>query len=275
MDEVKLARLGYKLTKNRYAFTIGCNKSSRIQQPLMYAENDATQIADLLQNEKYKVHSSINKSVADTINELKFFLKQINRDDLFFLFVSCHGERDGDQSKLELRDGPLLLSDLHNIVVSCPARRKVLIFDACKIGLDLNKKIAKGGPNINFITDYYGSGCGIFYSCRAKEVSFEDQQLGHGVFTSFIINALKSKTKSIHPNCHITLLSLVAYANQEMIKYYTDGKTEFVVPTLKYEGFADIVLSEDFNVQESTTSIEEVQQFVDYYEDFTNYKKYY
>jgi len=76
MSNLNLSRFGYKITKNRYAFTIGCNKSSRIQQPLMYAENDATQIADILKNEKYDVQCSINNSVADTIEELKKFIKK-------------------------------------------------------------------------------------------------------------------------------------------------------------------------------------------------------
>jgi len=96
-------------------------------------------------------------------------------------------------------------------------------------------------------------------------------------FSSFIINALKSNTKLIHPNCHITLLSLVAYTNAEMIKYYAkDGQTEFVVPTLHYEGFADIILSEDFNNQENIPHIEEIpqedEQVAGFYDDFTNYK---
>ena len=126
------------------------------------------------------------------------WLEDVGPEDDVLIAFSGHGLEEGGECYLLPRDakrGNLRLTSLscpqiREWLESCRAKRKVLILDACHSGA--GKAVAAMGGDMRREIQT-GRGFLRLASCDTHQKSNEDNALGHGVFTHFLVTALRGK----------------------------------------------------------------------------------
>jgi formylglycine-generating enzyme required for sulfatase activity/uncharacterized caspase-like protein len=125
--------------------------------------------------------------------------------------------------------------------------KKLLLYDACR------REPTKGGG----MSEVYrkalaaAEGFGILASCGTDEVSWEDPQLEHGVFTHFLLEGLRGAAAADATDGLLRLDSVAAYASDATIKWVQQKKSVKQEPWSELSGEArKIPLAANSNVLE-------------------------
>lgn len=229
-----------------YFVGIGIDKFKDNSRNLMYSVTDIRVLAAEMQK-KYGsnlviVDTLINTKVTiENVKALKKKLLKTTVNDKVIVAYSGHGLLNAkndyylatysvDFKKPE--ENGLNYDDLESIIDSIPARKKLLLLDACHSGevdrgdpiidnkTDIannttaaNKEGTKSGPKplenplknrlglknsfelmqSLFVNVGKNTGTTIFTAAAGKQAAYESNKLGHGVFTYFIIDAFRNK----------------------------------------------------------------------------------
>ncbi|HEY8161720.1 MAG TPA: caspase family protein [Methylocystis sp.] len=168
---------------------------------------------------------------ADLINAIAERAYSIGPDDLFIFYYAGHGFHDDSGNRLTVWDtnlvnvagttvgvgehilGPLRKSECQRVLAfvdACASRIKplgrkaVTALDATEFG----KLLKSAAFNA------------VFLSCRAGEQSFPDSDLGHGVWTHYLLRALNGQAPdAIDQRGFITNATLQDYLRQEVPRH--------------------------------------------------------
>lgn len=188
----------------RHAIVIGINRYDHLAQ-LQYAEEDARKLADYFKSQDYDVHEFIGyratkERILTAIDELSAFLEteQEPHGTLVVTF-SGHGANDGEEnflstpeSKLdEYGDSWIAMSEIATRLQEINVRQRLMFIDACRDNPQSPTRSA--GSSQTFLTDDEGEGLAILYSTGKGTVSWEDPQLGRGVFSYFLSEGLSGE----------------------------------------------------------------------------------
>ncbi|MET0092605.1 MAG: caspase family protein [Sedimenticola sp.] len=194
---------------DHYITSVGINRYEDPSLNLNYAVADATAVFDRFGQLNEAIESSHGLKIIDQhasrsrILRALAALKGARPEDFLLLFFAGHGESDGDdwyflshnmknyqQSEDALIDASVSADDLVELLLESPARRVVLIVDACYSGMvaerigrfaqmramkDLNKK----------------TGVHVFAATRGDQQAPEFRELGHGLLTYTLLQALE------------------------------------------------------------------------------------
>ena len=169
--------------------------------PLAFCEEDVAAVEIALERLGFDVTCLTGSGSGDgtaTREEIERTARRLaarlGRNDLMLVMLSGHGEQiqvddeeDSFYCPVDARTGEpetlLSLSHLTDEVLTPRVGRVLLLVDACR-----NAVRRKGidGRRIDL-----PEGCGIYFSCRSKESSFEVDELKHGVFTHFLLKGLR------------------------------------------------------------------------------------
>lgn len=201
----------------RYAIVIGVNRPADTSlHPLRFAERDAAQLAAVLKDPAIggfdKVISLPAGSRQEVLNALEEARQVLHPNDLFLLYFSGHGTASIDQSLktslfLMARDSYLprlaktavSVRDIQEKLSRMATRRKVLIIDACyngdgKSGISeetrARKQQLKGAGSTDLKEPPRESEAHLF-AAAIGQPAMEDSQLGSGVYTWFLLQALQ------------------------------------------------------------------------------------
>lgn len=195
---------------NMYLISIGCSeyKADSLEN-LKYAGSDAKLFYDCYRDsgtdgfsdensfELYKVPPEYRTVGRD----LSRVLKKAKLKDTVVFYFAGHGVVDeSDTLYLALHDTELDALDFSAISTSkllsqfddCRAQRKILILDCCHSGAIIGQ--GRGAENAGMLTElenHTGQGTVILTSCQETEQAREVKDLGHGVFTYYIVEGLK------------------------------------------------------------------------------------
>ncbi|MFK7997732.1 MAG: SUMF1/EgtB/PvdO family nonheme iron enzyme, partial [Granulosicoccus sp.] len=187
-----------------YAVIVGVNRySSDDIGNLRYAVEDAKRLSEFFGAQGYEVRTLLDyeASPQDILKEVEKVATlatsggAIDGGNVVFAF-SGHGFRDkagqnylatGQTRLTALNDTALSLEDVKKTLRDGGVRQRVLFVDACR-NIPGQKSIQ--GDRAGFSLDKEAQGEAVLYSTRAGELSWEDPQLGHGVFTHYLLEAL-------------------------------------------------------------------------------------
>jgi len=190
---------------------------------LKFAVNDAQELSQVLDEISYgfQAHHKdvlLSASAAENqalrrniLRELAWKAQQATEKDLLLFYFSGHGTlSEGDAylcpSDTEadfIKDTAIPLKRVREILDESRAPVKILIFDACHLGVPLGAKEMKGetkeleenGKAFAEITKniFEGvRGLAMLASSAREEVSIEVAELRHGLFTHFLLEALRN-----------------------------------------------------------------------------------
>ncbi|MFC2130606.1 caspase family protein [Bacteroidota bacterium] len=243
----ELYRTGKKEKENLYIMSIGISDYSNDNLNLNYAHKDADSIASVIQRFKLPsinqclVYKMINqeatkKNVIKTLNEIA---NKSKKNDNFIFYFSGHGntyiDKQNNNSEFNIilndKKGTETISscDLVEYFEKIQADKQLIIIDAC---------YSSGLVDILFKRDISKfarkSGISAFASASIYDKAYEQNILGHGVFTFSVLEGLKGKAKNNDEYVHTLELQSYIISNVPELSLELLGKEQ--IPILRSEG---------------------------------------
>jgi hypothetical protein len=260
-----------------YLVTIGIDQFLDQHYNLSYAEKDARDIATLFESRKGNygkyVHLPFSgiQATKDNILAVRTILEKTKPDDQVIVFVATHGLLD-DKYNYYLAtynmmfDKPafqgLAYTDLEGVLDGIPARKKLILLDACHSGeVDASeitastsavastpgvkargfkpiKKVSSIGLDNSFelmkllFADLReGTGTTVISSAGGVEFAIESAEWSNGAFTAALLEGIRSKKADTDSDAKITIRELKSFVFQRVIEL-THGKQH---PTSRIE----------------------------------------
>ncbi|MCH8828893.1 MAG: caspase family protein, partial [Planctomycetes bacterium] len=190
----------------RWALLVGVKKYEHLRD-LNFCARDMDQLRDVLvksggySEECVRLIADVKgaeKTVSPTRENIEkaweSLLSEVGEEDTVLFAFSGHGmQQEGkgflmtsDADPKNLEKTALAMSRIYELLDNCPAKSKVVLIDACHSGATKGTTVSLknfvGGENV------YG-----LFSCTANQESYEDEKLRHGVFTYYLIKALRGE----------------------------------------------------------------------------------
>ncbi len=175
--------------------------------------------------------------------QLQLVLGLVERGDVVLLSFSGHGLHFGGKSYLcpndaELDDPNTLINTeaVYDLLKRCPASLKVLLVDACRNDPRPGGQRSLTATNestalARSFQEATPEGIVLLNSCAPGEISWEEEEFGHGVFMNFVLGGLKGEADG-NSDGAVSLAELARYANLNtkvhVARRYNDSQRPFI-----------------------------------------------
>jgi hypothetical protein len=207
---------------HKWALVIGIANFQDPRLNLQYTRKDADAFSALLKDPVYGRFPAdhvkvIEDEQATTVNiraGLSWLARQASEDDLAVIYIASHGTAreqdaagasyvvtfDTDAQSLDgLFNTSISLVDISNVVrTRVRALKAVVILDICHSQGAVSQTITVPATMPPRMVDHIREGTGrvIIGASRAEESSYESAKYGHGLFTYYLLQALKEQKDS-------------------------------------------------------------------------------
>lgn len=227
-----------------YILSVGINKYENPAYQLSYAINDAKAYNKLIKQGANNIFQSIEEyfikdsdankaNIEQTFNQIASKAKP---EDVFIFYFAGHGAMSSENND-ENSDFFIIPYDVTNIYgdhellqekaissyeilelsKSIKARKQLYILDACQSGGALTVFSSRGANREKAIAQLARS-TGTFFLLASGAVQFasEARELGHGIFTYAILEALEGKADGGNTDAKITASELKSYVEERV-----------------------------------------------------------
>lgn len=267
--------------KNAYALIIGISKYSDTRIPeLNYTRADAEAIYGLLidpekvglNRDKVKVlldEEATGFNIKSAITDWLF--KNADNESIVFIYFAGHGGVEEDRLGIE-KDGlskymlpydsvfdnlyasALSNRDFNELLLSIRSRKLVIFLDSCYAGGVSERNVR----DVKITEDPYqkvveGKGRVVIAASQPNQRSFEDAEIGHGIFTHHLLEALSGRADRDNDG-YVTVLDAYKYlvdAVPRSAKQLAGGAQE---PVLRGD------IAKDFVISVNRQRFEEIQE---------------
>lgn len=259
MNEVQVSKLR-EIIGNSVLISVGINHYKNKEDNLKNCIKDAQDVYRIFSN-KDELQLNHEKSAKMCSSEQSQITKEsilkcveekamlATKNEKIIFYYSGHGvvieekffiiPSNGDISKI---DSLVSLDELLQIISRCPAKSKILIFDACRTVKKGTKCVEK--LSFNFLKRYMNDakGVAILYSCNVNEYSM-DQYLdkGNSVFTRFLIEGLMGHEDALNEH-YLTITSLYKYVSVQSKQASMRFSQIQQTPTISLDVANDVIL---------------------------------
>lgn len=206
-------------------------------EPVDFAEADARAFQETVERvfaaNRPEIRVLINgeATYADVVNAVAELAYGLGPDDLFIFYYAGHGFHDDGGNRLTVWDtstvniaGTTVGVDEHLLgpLRNSECRRVLAFVDACASRFKpLGRRVITPMDPAEFGKLLRSAAFNaVFLSCRAGEQSFPDRDLGHGVWTYFLLRALNGQApQAVAPGGFITNSTLQDYLRQEVPRH--------------------------------------------------------
>jgi hypothetical protein len=264
---------------DRWAVVIGVGNYDSPEIPrLRYAVPDAEAMYQILLGpagfkKEHVLLLTDNTEKRPTLPNIKKALGTIlarsaRKDDTVFIFFAGHGapevdprgiEADGlakylipiDADPDDLFSTALPMDDIHTIFARIESERVVVFLDTCYSGAAGGRTFASRKTRAGEVDELFlerltrARGRAIITASRPSEVSIELPELGHGVFTYYLVQGLKGAA-DLNRDGIVSLQELYEYVEQQVTRKsravggnqhpVMKGELEGVLPLVKVKG---------------------------------------
>jgi hypothetical protein len=183
----------------RFALVVGNNAGDAVDQPLQFAENDATRMAEVMQ--EIGGYPPENVVVARNLDGAAVRRALISLNDrvrrtaalpgaqaVLLVYYSGHA----DAEALHLGSSRLEIAELRELVSGSAAQFRVMILDSCRSGALTRVKGGQAAAPFEIRMDNRLAGEGVVFltSASANEDAQESDGVGGSVFTHFLVSGL-------------------------------------------------------------------------------------
>ena len=222
-DYIKILYSGDMLaTADLYILSVGINNYKNSKYNLNYAQPDAKSFTDKVVEKGGKMFKNVRKiEIYDTEgtkeNILKGFetvIKQAKPEDVFVFYYAGHGsldEEDEDRYYLvptnvtqiygdsdQLKEKAISADGLKALLSKIKPQKQLILLDACHSGGAVSSFTtrAAGSEEKALVQLARASGVVLIAASNAQQFATEFEELGHGVFTYSLLEAMDGKADS-------------------------------------------------------------------------------
>lgn len=202
---------------------------------LKYAGADASELTKALIDRHYKVnHVSEREAFSFAIREKVknwIALAESSGAETLLFFFSGNGGEDAQTHKQYLmtldvpaieREKGVSLNEIQNLLAAARVRDKIMIVDACRDESQAATPSSKGQKGVRPLRAFSQvpeiSGFLLLNAASPGKVSYEEDDLKHGVFTHFLLEGLRGKA-STHPEDPVTFQDVARYVASNVSDY--------------------------------------------------------
>lgn len=249
--ELRVSLKAAEATAALYILSVGINDYKNAAYNLNYARTDAEAIAEALRRRGQGIFKAIQVATlydreatrGRLVEALKGIQARARPEDVFAFFYAGHGvmsEGGSDRPsdfyfaltdviKLYGRDDLLAqeglsATEMKDICTGIAARKQLLMMDACQAGGAVETFAMRGAAEEKAILQLARSaGVVVLAATGTSQFAGEFKQLGHGIFTYAVLQALEGGADGSPPDGKITVKELEAYLNDripELTKQY-------------------------------------------------------
>jgi WD40 repeat protein len=226
---------------NLYVLILGINEYKNPRYKLNYAISDAKGIAEIVKDgnstlfEKINIHTLYDHEVTkvNVIEKFGELANVMHEQDVFMFYYAGHGTLDQDDAANEfyivpydivqlygnseaLKANAISATEIRDISVKLNPQKQVYIIDACHSAGALESSLTRGAAEERAFAQLARS-TGTFWLTAAGSEQFatEFEELGHGVFTYSLLEALSGKDYS-NGDGTLTIRELSSYVEMRV-----------------------------------------------------------
>ncbi len=180
---------------------------------------------------------------------LKAVAEATQPDDLLLFYYSGHGDVDEHEGYLvahngymtNLEDTAVSITRVKKIMQRAQARAKVIILDACHVGVAPGiKGIRKMSPEFIQRVFEHAEGMAILSSCKQDQLSYEWEKQEQSVFTYYLLEAMQGQADNDDKG-FVTVLDIHRYVTNGVGVWATHHK-HVQSPTIQVEMVREIIV---------------------------------
>ncbi len=242
----------------RSAIVIGVDDYQPPFGALRYAGDDAKAMKEVLQDAGFMValmtpDSLLQPTRQNIIDQLEWHARMADLD-MLTVYLSGHGEDvDGEgyfvpmDATEPLASSSLSVGALFDILAKAKAKRRFVMVDACRVA-----------PKQAFVSSLATQGSEtdiVFTACDEGQYAPEVPELGHGLFTHFLLTGLRDDSgegpAAAAPDGNVTVLGLLDYVMRGIDDWYASippdqRPQQQVTPRVLYNGrYISLLSNED------------------------------
>ncbi|MCD6556251.1 MAG: caspase family protein [Bacteroidales bacterium] len=241
-----------KVSPDLYLISIGVSDYKNSDYDLKYAAKDAGDMTEMFKSDKKyfrKIHTVQifdKEATIDNIKKTKKLLEESKINDIVIVFYAGHGLLDYDMNYYlattdinfyNPSENGLKYEMLEDLLNEIPARRKILLIDACHSGeIDKDEIVSENNNAENTTTDTEragdqrilsqssfelmknmfadirkGTGSTVISSAGGGEFAYESNNTKNGIFTYILINGITTKKADLNKDGKIMVSELRNY----------------------------------------------------------------
>ena len=243
-----------------HVMAIGINQYKNPSLNLNYAFEDAESFLKLVKQRGKKlfnktvVYSLFNEEAtkANILAKLDEIIQSANPQDVFFFYYAGHGSMvDGDfyfipTENIRLYDIELLADEaiqaglLQQKFAHISALKQMVVIDACQSGGSTELLATRGASEEKAMAQLSrSSGVHVLAASGSEQFATEFKELGHGLFTYVLLEALSGKADGAPKDGKVTIYELKAYIDSQVPEYSSQfkGKPQYPVTYSKGQDF--------------------------------------
>ena len=243
-------RFGGSLKSTLYLCAVGINKYRNDALNLNYASADAQGFVDLVRGHSEGLFDRVEvvtlydeEATKDSIlKELEDLSAKIRPQDVLFFFYAGHGSMVDDDfyfiptenTKLysgeKLAKTGIYAGELQEKLKSIAALKQVVIIDACQSGGGVELLAQRGATEEKALAQLSRSaGIHVLAAAGSEQFATEFDELGHGLFTYVLLEALSGKADGAPKDGKVTIYELKSYLDDQVPEFSRKykGKMQF------------------------------------------------
>ncbi|HNP19621.1 MAG TPA: caspase family protein [Fulvivirga sp.] len=233
-------QFGEKMKSTLYLVVIGINQYENEALNLNYAAADAKGFKERVLSSSEKLYDKIEEvtlfdheaTKENILNKLTALSKVIKPNDVLFFYYAGHGSMIGNDfyfvptdnvklySEEKLRKNGIQAEELQQQLKNIAALKQVIIIDACQSGGGVEMLAQRGAGEEKALAQLSRStGIHILAAAGSEQFATEFSDLGHGLFTYVLLEALSGKADGAPKDGKITIYELKSYLDDQVPEY--------------------------------------------------------
>lgn len=234
-----------------YLMAVGINRYKNPALNLNYASADAGGFVDIIENKSSKLFDRVEViSLSDELatrgnilEELTKLADKVKPQDVLFFYFAGHGSMLDNNfyfiptnvTKLynedKLKKEALFAGDLQQKLKDVPALKQLVIIDACQSGAGVELLAQRGASEEKALAQLSRStGIHVLAAAGSEQFATEFKELGHGLFTYILLEALNGAADGAPKDGKITINELKSYLEDQVPEYSKKYKGQLQFP---------------------------------------------
>ncbi|MEL7001608.1 MAG: caspase family protein [Bacteroidota bacterium] len=234
-----------------YLFAVGINKYKNPRLNLNYAKADASGFVEVIKDKSSSLFDMVEvitlsdelATKDNILSELTVLTEKIRPQDVLLFYFAGHGSMldnnfyfiPTDATKLynedKLKKDALYAGDLQQKLKDIPALKQLLIIDACQSGAGAELLAQRGASEEKALAQLSRStGIHVLAAAGSEQFATEFKELGHGLFTYVLLEALKGEADGAPNDGKVTIFELRSYLEDQVPEYSKKYKGQLQFP---------------------------------------------
>lgn len=220
-----------------YVLAIGINKYKNNRLNLNYAKDDAMSFAKAISKKSKRLFNileintlyDLEANKQNILEQLKLLTEKVKINDVFIFYYAGHGAMVDDNFYFIPSDCPrlydvnevnkkaIIADEIQEQFKNIKALKQVVIIDACQSGGATEKLATRGAADEKALAQLSrAAGVHVLASAGSEQYATEFKELGHGLFTYVLLDALNGKADGAPLDGKVTIYELKSYLDDQV-----------------------------------------------------------